>query len=156
MFLLDPPDDAPDGAPAPSAPAEGTSGTLPTPKQVELMVMVAEADYRRRGLARQAIRGIMRFALTDPALGSRVQATSFIAKILQSNAASIALFTSLGFRETAKVEAFQEVHLTWWPHEAAAPGGPTNLQVLLESSCSPAPSAEADEAPALAAAVGGN
>lgn len=72
----------------------------------ELSVMVADARARRRGLAREAVTAAMVFA------AARLGARSFVAKVADDNAPSLALFTArLGFAEARRVPAFCEVHL---------------------------------------------
>lgn len=72
----------------------------------ELEVMIAEAQYRRRGLGEEAIRLVMEFSATQ--LGVE----RFVVKILQSNTASVELFEKkLGFRLVEYVECFDEVVL---------------------------------------------
>lgn len=72
----------------------------------EVEVMVAEESFRRRGLAKEAIRLLMCYAVE--VLG----ATGFVAKILDSNEASIRLFQEvLGFTVIKRVPVFHEVHL---------------------------------------------
>lgn len=97
---------------------EGKGGREESPVQVpcsrrrekkrrfEIEVMVAETTFRRRGLAKEAIRLLMCYAVE--VLG----ATGFVAKILDSNEASIRLFQdAFGFREFKRVPVFHEVHL---------------------------------------------
>ena len=149
LFILDPPEERPDGAfdlasvrcaalqPREQrwAAAAGAAAAAVVPRQVqaEVMVMVAEADFRRKGLARAAVQGIMRFALCSAELRQRVHVTSFVAKISAGNAASIGLFETLGFVKTAEVAAFDELHFTWWPH-TLNPSGTTNLASLLNAA----------------------
>lgn len=58
-----------------------------------------------QGIARQALELFMAYA------SSRLQVRCFRAKILESNAPSIALFESMGFQEVKRVAVFKEVHL---------------------------------------------
>jgi RimJ/RimL family protein N-acetyltransferase len=101
----------------------------------EVMVMVAEAAYRRRGYAQRAVAALLWYGAT--ALGLR----RFVAKISEDNAASLALFTQrLGFREARRVAAFQEVHLV------LELGGAGSSQPWLQGfepvQCQPAPGDE--------------
>ena len=97
----------------------------------EVMVMVAEAAYRRRGYAQRAVAALLWYGAT--ALGLR----RFVAKVSQDNAASLALFTQrLGFREARRVAAFQEVHLVLEVGEGGLGGGFELAQ------CLPAPGDE--------------
>jgi len=115
---------------AAAAAGAGQAPVLPRKAQAEVMVMVAEERFRRKGLARAAVQGIMRFALTSAELRQRLHVTSFVAKISSKNDASIKLFRSLGFVQTAEVAAFDELHFTWWPC-AICESGATNVQTLL-------------------------
>jgi len=85
-----------------------TEGTSPSrPLRAEVEVMVAVPTLRRRGLAAAAVRAAVGWAATS--LG----VTRFVAKILESNEASLALFRgpSLGFVEYRRVACFGELHL---------------------------------------------
>lgn len=93
-----------------------------TRQTAEIEVMVAEPACRRKGMAREALELIMAFA------HSRLQVTCFRAKILEHNAPSIQLFTSMGFAETQRVECFNEVHF-----ELAVTGGAMDKLVSLAS-----------------------
>ena len=99
----------------------------------EVMVMVAEAAYRRRGYAQRAVAALLWYGAT--ALGLR----RFVAKVSEDNAASLALFTrKLGFREARRVAAFQEVHLVL---ELGADGGAPQDAFAL-APCLPGPGDE--------------
>ena len=65
---------------------------------------VQEPTARRRGVAAQALLQAMKHA--REAMG----ATSFVAKILEGNTASVSLFESLGFRLAKRVAVFGELH----------------------------------------------
>ena len=152
LFVLDAPEDEPadnfDVAavrcaalqPAASNLAQREAGVSPScsgpPRkvQLEVMVMVAEAQFRRCGLARAAVQRVMVFALVSAELRQRLNVTSFVAKISTKNAPSIALFKSLGYVVTAEVGAFEEVHLTWWPLGPAPSGSGSNLDALRSAS----------------------
>jgi RimJ/RimL family protein N-acetyltransferase len=72
----------------------------------EIMVMTAEATFRKRGFAKRAASMMMRYA--NETLG----VTAFVAKISMSNKASLRLFRSeLGFSVQKEVPAFEEIHL---------------------------------------------
>jgi len=75
--------------------------------EVEIEVMIAERGSRRKGLAQEALSLMMAFFLER----GGVRVSAFVAKILQSNKASIKLFSSLGFTEFRRIEAFEEVHM---------------------------------------------
>lgn len=71
----------------------------------EVEVMVADAQFRRRGLAELAVRMMMQYAVAV------CGATRFVAKILDSNSGSIALFTThLRFNFFKEVKVFHEMH----------------------------------------------
>jgi hypothetical protein len=73
----------------------------------EVEVMVADVGFRRRGLAEAAVRMLMHYAMTV------CGGTRFVAKILDSNSGSIALFTDrLKFRLLKEVKVFHELHYT--------------------------------------------
>lgn len=72
----------------------------------EVEVMVADASYRRRGLASEAARLLMLYAAQ--VLG----ATRFVAKVLDTNEGSLRLFQQvLGFTLLKRVPVFHETHL---------------------------------------------
>jgi RimJ/RimL family protein N-acetyltransferase len=81
-----------------------TDSAAPLPA-AEVMVMIAEPCYRRRGYASEAVRALMLFG--QRRLGLR----RFVAKIDEGNAPSLALFAALGFKEAKRVSVFKEVHL---------------------------------------------
>jgi len=76
------------------------------PSCAEIEVMIAEANLRRRGLAREALTLLMRYAMTT--LGT----TKFVAKIGEVNEPSLKLFEAIGYERVAFVEAFNEHTLT--------------------------------------------
>lgn len=101
-------DPAPPQTPQPAA-------FKPHRRTFEVEVMIAEERFRRRGLAETAVRLLMQYALAI--LG----ATDFVAKILDTNVASLALFQEkLGFLEKKRVPVFHEVHLCRTFHTEAA------------------------------------
>lgn len=69
----------------------------------ELDVMIAEVEFRKRGIASKAIELLMEFAQSELGI------SRFVVKILQENQASISMFTKLGFQFVRKQEAFGEV-----------------------------------------------
>jgi RimJ/RimL family protein N-acetyltransferase len=90
----------------------------PKLRTAEIEVMIAEAESRRGGLATEALRLFMAYAVRHLGIGR------FVAKIGSKNAASLALFSGnggdgndnnqkkgLGFVEFRRVAAFDEVHL---------------------------------------------
>jgi RimJ/RimL family protein N-acetyltransferase len=121
LFLMD--DDASaDYAPPPAADDEAGAGSragsssapssAPSAprKAAEVMVMIADPAYRRRGYAAEAVRAILAYA-SGPS--SSLGLTRFVAKITESNAASLALFQGprLGFRVARRMPHFEEIHL---------------------------------------------
>lgn len=74
-------------------------------REFEIEVMIAEAAYRRRGCAEGAARLLMQYAACV------LDATAFVAKILEDNSNSITLFTEkLHFAEMKRVKVFHEIH----------------------------------------------
>jgi RimJ/RimL family protein N-acetyltransferase len=71
----------------------------------EIEVMVARTLSRRKGIAREALRAMMAYAVE--ALGAR----TFRAKIGFANEASRSLFARLGFEEVSRSEVFREATL---------------------------------------------
>jgi RimJ/RimL family protein N-acetyltransferase len=69
----------------------------------ELNVMIAEKYSRRKGLAKEAVLLIMRWALIS------TKVSQFVAKIQIKNEPSIFLFQSFGFKETSRSEVFNEI-----------------------------------------------
>ncbi|KAG5479060.1 hypothetical protein LSCM1_02904 [Leishmania martiniquensis] len=89
-----------------SPPLSSASAVAPS-RTFEVEVMVADPAFRRRGLAESAVRMIMQYAVAV------CGATRFVAKILQTNTSSIALFTErLKFAPFKEVKVFHEVHFT--------------------------------------------
>jgi RimJ/RimL family protein N-acetyltransferase len=74
------------------------------PGLAEVDVMVAEITNRRCGLGTEALLMAMAYAV------DQLHVEVFIAKILEDNAASIALFRKLGFELAKRVAAFHELH----------------------------------------------
>lgn len=72
----------------------------------EISVMIAEKDYRGRGLAGECVRHMLQLAQ------QHLHISSFIAKIQADNAPSIRLFSTLGFTELTRIPEFNEVHYT--------------------------------------------
>lgn len=82
----------------------------------EVMVMIGDPAYRRRGYAREAVLALMAYAArTPPLLRSQPDGggvDTFVAKISSDNAASLALFTGkLGYTVHKVVPAFGETHV---------------------------------------------
>ena len=75
-------------------------------KAAEIMIMIAESWARGKGYAKEAIRAMMSYGVR--ARGIR----RFVAKIDDTNLASLGLFASLGFRVAKKMPHFGETHLS--------------------------------------------
>ncbi|CAN8075616.1 unnamed protein product [Agarophyton chilense] len=74
-------------------------------RHAEIEVMIAEPAARRKGLAKTALQMMMAFSVQN------LKVDVFIAKVLDHNEPSIALFTKkLNFQEERKVPAFGEIH----------------------------------------------
>ncbi|KAL7420193.1 hypothetical protein Q5752_005159 [Cryptotrichosporon argae] len=84
---------------------------------VECEIMIAHADDRRRGFAREALTLFLSYAT----LSLRIPPAHLIARIGAKNAPSIALFERLGFRVTKLVAVWDEVEMRF-----GAKGGPDN------------------------------
>ena len=76
-------------------------------KAAEIEVMIAETKSRRRGLALHALKMLMAYAEIQ------IGVQTFVAKILEENAASISLFSKLGFKEFRRIAAFKEIHFVF-------------------------------------------
>lgn len=88
----------------------------------EINVMIADAGFRRQGLAQEALRLMLHYAYR------RLGAREFAAKIDEDNAPSIALFEKLGFERESYSSAFKQVCLMWRPSQEQA------CTVLLDST----------------------
>ena len=71
----------------------------------EIMIMIAEPWARRKGYATEAVHAMMHFGIQVRGI------RRFVAKIDDSNQASIGLFTQLGFRVAKKMPYFSEIHM---------------------------------------------
>ncbi len=124
---------------------DGDDGTQPEgPRWCagEVDVMIAEAGERGKGLGRAAVSALLCYirrnlerilAEYDDARGDenrRAGSTRaprlrlFMAKIKETNAASLALFKSLGFRQQGSVDYFGEVKLVLEDYEGLASKAP--------------------------------
>lgn len=110
--------------------------------EAEAEIMIAEPAYRRKGLAKEALRLFLSYATGEPtsAFGSEttdgrsalssaglassssdgsdrsplpVPTKALVVKISQSNAPSIRLFEALGFHIVKVVAVFEEVEMRW-------------------------------------------
>lgn len=98
-------------------------------RAAEVMVMIADVAYRRRGLAVEAVKGMLWYGLHTLGI------TRFVAKIGEGNLPSLTLFTEkLGFRVAKRVPAFAEVHLVW---ESSGGGGGEDGWGVTLLPCSP-------------------
>jgi RimJ/RimL family protein N-acetyltransferase len=70
----------------------------------EVDVMIADATRRRSGLATEALLMAMAYAV------EHLHTEIFIAKILEDNVGSLAMFEKLGFTRVRRVAAFHEIH----------------------------------------------
>lgn len=76
------------------------------PHEAELEVMIAEDQYSGKGVATEALRLMMHYAV------DQVSVTEFVVRIKETNLASIHIFESkFGFKETERSRAFKEVTL---------------------------------------------
>ncbi|KAI0032435.1 GNAT domain-containing protein [Vararia minispora EC-137] len=102
--------------------------------EAEAEVMIAEKEYRRKGLAREALALLFRYATATPTPEPTAHAASsplglppsaLVARIGAENDASRALFASLGFRVRRAVPVFDELELAYgggaeWESEGGA------------------------------------
>lgn len=72
------------------------------PHEAEVEIMIAEQAARGRGFGRTAACMMMHFAAT------RLGVRRFVARIGDSNSASIRMFTRLGFKQESHSEVFHE------------------------------------------------
>ncbi|KAJ4461490.1 putative N-acetyltransferase 9 [Paratrimastix pyriformis] len=93
-------------------------------RSAELDVMITDPLQRRQGHAQQGLAAIMKYAYEH--LGVR----RFVAKILDHNQASLALFRRLGFEEFNRVEVFHEVHMHYCAEEPSRLHSPGSDYVL--------------------------
>lgn len=75
---------------------------------VEVTVMIADRSMRRKGLAAEAVLLGSRFIVGDERFEG---AREFVAKIVGSNAPSLALFQRIGYKIVKEVKVFDEIHL---------------------------------------------
>ncbi|KAA0162337.1 hypothetical protein FNF31_00666 [Cafeteria roenbergensis] len=132
LFLLDDDEGATEG-----------SDAFPECRTAEVMVMTAEPALRRSGVATEAVALMLRFG------AERLGVRRFVAKISQSNTASLRLFTErLGFEVYREVEAFEETHLRLQVTDVARPLSRA-VEAAAEGGAGPGagPSGGAAEAP---------
>ncbi|KIO24786.1 hypothetical protein M407DRAFT_15364 [Tulasnella calospora MUT 4182] len=81
--------------------------------EVECEVMIAEPEYRGKGLGHAALSMLLSYASLPVPDGLGVPTSCFVAKVGLENLPSRALFRKLGFKETKVVEIFNEVELKY-------------------------------------------
>ncbi|KAJ7143127.1 GNAT domain-containing protein [Mycena crocata] len=93
----------------------------------EVEVMIADREYRRKGLAFEALQLMLGYATAstnnyfinrNPSSALQgsplpVPPTTLLTRITESNLPSIRLFEKLGFHITKRVEVFREVEMRW-------------------------------------------
>jgi RimJ/RimL family protein N-acetyltransferase len=84
------------------------------PNTAEIEIMVAEQQSRRKGIAREALTLLMTYAI------SKLNVTTFRAKIGDDNLPSQSLFKSLGYAQVSRSEIFKEVTLELSGNETKA------------------------------------
>lgn len=71
----------------------------------EIEVMIADAAFRRRGMARDALVLMINYVRSNLKGISKL-----VAKILQDNTPSVKLFQKIGFKHVRDLKVFEEVH----------------------------------------------
>lgn len=77
----------------------------------EIEIMIADVSARRKGIAREALRLMMGYAVESLAV------TTFVAKISHDNVQSTNLFRQLGFSKRSSSEVFRETTFACAPNE---------------------------------------
>ncbi|KAK1921399.1 GNAT domain-containing protein [Papiliotrema laurentii] len=93
----------------------------------ECEIMIARAEDRRKGYAREALSLFLRYATSTLPLDPK----HLIARIGTANAPSIALFHSLGFSTAKIVEVFSEAELRFTADPGQVPWARVNLEERL-------------------------
>lgn len=75
----------------------------------EVDVMLAVNEFRRRGIATEAVCAAMGYAVFE----LRRDVEAFVAKVKTDNGASLGMFQRMGFVEVRRIPAFEEIHLMW-------------------------------------------
>ncbi|QRV90965.1 GNAT family acetyltransferase [Ceratobasidium sp. AG-Ba] len=90
--------------------AEAEDGTVK--KEAEVEIMIAEREYRRKGLAQETL-GLFLNYVTQESLGLALSPYQLVVRIGTSNSPSRALFERLGFIVSKEVAVFDEVEMRW-------------------------------------------
>ena len=87
---------------------------LEDPPAVEIDIMIAEEDYRRRGLAKAAIKLLAAYLgiLKKGSEGPFANIEQILAKIIKKNEPSLKLFEKLGFQHQEFDDTFQQYCLS--------------------------------------------
>ena len=89
---------------------------------VDILLLDTEPEYRRRGLALEALQLMLGYATGTGELFNvgnnyspplRIPAKHLVTRITESNMPSIRLFEKLGFKITKRVQVFGEVEMRW-------------------------------------------
>ncbi|QRV76153.1 GNAT family acetyltransferase [Ceratobasidium sp. AG-Ba] len=98
---------------------EAEDGTVK--KEAEVEIMIAEREYRRKGLAQETL-GLFLNYVTQESLGLALSPYQLVVRIGTSNAPSRALFERLGFIVSKEVAVFDEVEMRWcWDMTGSQP-----------------------------------
>ncbi|TXT10676.1 hypothetical protein VHUM_02181 [Vanrija humicola] len=90
-------------------------------EDVECEIMIAEAEFRRKGLAFEALQLFLTYAINSDL---SIPPANLIARIGSKNTASISLFERLGFKTVKVVSVWDEVEMRWgWNAAAEAVAG---------------------------------
>ncbi|KAG8744430.1 hypothetical protein FRC10_010208 [Ceratobasidium sp. 414] len=90
-------------------------------KEAEVEVMIAEREYRRKGLAQETL-GLFLNYVTREQRGLALSPYQLVVRIGSSNTPSRTLFERLGFVVSKEVAVFDEVEMRWhWDAAGAQP-----------------------------------
>lgn len=93
----------------------------------ELEIMIAEEEWRKRGLAFETLKLMIRYCF------DHLNLVKFVAKIDENNLPSILLFKKLGFIENSFNEVFREFHFILDSSNLFHVIGDVNLQIMIYS-----------------------
>eukprot|EP00890_Picochlorum_soloecismus_P005625 jgi/Picsp_1/6063/NSC_03417-R1_protein len=93
------------------------------PNCAEIEVMVARKSSQRKGLATEALRLFMAYAV------QHLFVSRFRAKILETNSASQQLFSKLGFKEVSRSEIFKEIVYEYMPSNIDSNSSTVHIQL---------------------------